>query len=102
MKFFVISDNVDTAVGLRLAGMEGVVAHSKEEAEEAIRTAADNPEIGIVLITGKLTSLCSDLIRDIKLNRKQPLISEIPDRHGIGQVGDSISQYVREAIGIKI
>ena len=35
MRYFVISDNTDTQVGLRLAGVEGVVARSKEEAEKA-------------------------------------------------------------------
>ncbi|HEX3027523.1 MAG TPA: ATP synthase subunit F, partial [Clostridia bacterium] len=27
MRFYLISDNVDTQVGLRLAGIEGVVVH---------------------------------------------------------------------------
>ena len=31
-----------------------------------------------------------------------PLIVEIPDRHGGGRAKDSITRYVREAIGIKI
>ena len=31
MKMFLISDNVDTYTGMRLAGVEGVVVHEKEE-----------------------------------------------------------------------
>ena len=27
MKFFLISDNIDTQMGMRLAGIEGVVVH---------------------------------------------------------------------------
>ena len=38
----------------------------------------------------------------LKLNRSRPLIVEIPDRHGNGRAKDSITRYVREAIGIKI
>lgn len=101
MKFFVISDNVDTAIGLRLAGMEGIVVHTKEETEKALTEVINNPEIGIVLMTTKLISLCPEMIYDIKLNRRRPLLSEIPDRHGSTNIGDTISQYVREAIGIQ-
>ncbi|WP_273102728.1 V-type ATP synthase subunit F, partial [Bulleidia extructa] len=31
MRAYCISDNVDTQTGLRLAGIEGVVLHEKEE-----------------------------------------------------------------------
>ena len=31
MRFYLISDNVDTQVGMRLAGIEGVVVHEPEE-----------------------------------------------------------------------
>ncbi len=102
MKFFVISDNVDTFLGLRLAGMEGIVVHEQEEIENELKKAADDPEIGVVLMTEKLLNLCPELVYDIKLNRRRPLIVTVPDRHGAGQVGDSISRYVREAIGVKL
>ena len=36
MRYFVISDNTDTHVGLRLAGIEGVVVRSREEALAAL------------------------------------------------------------------
>jgi V/A-type H+-transporting ATPase subunit F len=58
--------------------------------------------VGIVLITEKLVALSPDLVYDLKLNRKRPLIVEIPDRHGSGRAKDSITRYVREAIGVKI
>ena len=102
MKFYLISDNIDTAAGMRLAGIEGVVVHETEEENRALQTAMDDPEIGIVLMTERLVSLCPDLVYDLKLNRNQPLIVEIPDRHGSGRSKDSITRYVREAIGLKI
>lgn len=102
MRFYLVSDNVDTLVGMRLAGIEGVVVHEKQEVNDALKSAMDNDEIGIVLITEKLVKLCEDLVYDLKLNRKRPLIVEIPDRHGSGRAKDSITRYVREAIGVKI
>lgn len=102
MRFYLVSDNIDTQVGMRLAGIEGVVVHEKDEVNEALKTAMDDPEIGIVLVTEKLVELCPDVVYDLKLNRKRPLIVEIPDRHGSGRSKDSITRYVREAIGVKI
>ena len=53
-------------------------------------------------MTEKLVSLCPDIVYDLKLNRKMPLIVEIPDRHGNGRTKDSITKYVQEAIGVKL
>ena len=35
MKMFLISDNIDTYTGMRLAGVEGVVVHEREELRRA-------------------------------------------------------------------
>ena len=37
-----------------------------------------------------------------KLTQKRPLIVEIPDRHGEGDVSQTIEKYVSEAIGVKL
>ena len=34
MKMYLISDNVDTYTGMRLAGVEGVVVHERKELKE--------------------------------------------------------------------
>ena len=36
MKMFLISDNVDTYTGMRLAGVDGVVVHEREELRKAL------------------------------------------------------------------
>ena len=82
MKFFLISDNVDTKMGMRFAGIEGVVVHQEDEVRSELEKAVNRDDIAVILITETLVSLCPDLIYDLKLNRKQPLIVEIPDRHG--------------------
>ena len=53
MKMFLISDNVDTYTGMRLAGVEGVVVHEKEELKKALASVVSDKEIGIVLLTEK-------------------------------------------------
>ena len=97
-----ISDNIDTQTGMRLAGIEGCVVHEKEELKAALNAALANKEIGIILITEKLSFEFPEIINDIKLNRKLPLLVEIPDRHGSGRRADFITSYVNEAIGLKL
>lgn len=102
MRFMLISDNHDTAMGMRLAGIDGVIVHQPQEVERALREAVDQEDVGIVLVTERLVALCPDLVYDIKMNRRRPLIVEIPDRHGNGRSEDSITRYVREAIGVSL
>lgn len=102
MKIYLISNNTDTYIGMRMAGIEGTIVHDEAGVESALADAMKNPEIGLVLITAKLMDLCRQSIYEKKLNSHLPLIVEVPDRHGLGGVSDSITRYVREAVGIKI
>ena len=102
MRFFLISDNNDTRLGMRLTGIEGVVVHEPDEVNRALSDAMQQEDIAVILMTEQLVKLCGPLVDDLKLHRACPLIVEIPDRHGNGRAKDSITRYVREAIGIKI
>lgn len=102
MRMFLISDNVDTYTGMRLAGVDGVVIHSNKHLKEQLDKAIADKSIGILLITEKLSKEYPEIISDVKLNRKLPLIVEIPDRHGTGRKPNFITSYVNEAIGLKL
>lgn len=102
MRYYLISDNVDTMVGMRLAGIEGVVVHEEEEVRKALFDAMEMDGVAVVLMTARLINLCRDTVYDLKLNHVSPLIVEIPDRHGNGHIRDTITRYINEAIGIKI
>ncbi len=102
MKMFLISDNIDTLTGMRLAGVEGAVVHEKDELKEALNKALADKDIGILLLTEKFGREFPEIIDTVKLNRKLPLIVEIPDRHGTGRKPNFITSYVNEAIGLKL
>ena len=102
MKFYLLSDNVDTKMGMRLAGIDGIVIHTEEEVRRSLKEVMQRSDVGVVLMTHTLVELCPELIMDYKLNVRQPLIVEIPDRHGNGRTSDSITKYVHDAIGVKI
>lgn len=102
MKMFLISDNVDTLTGMRLAGVEGCIVHERAELRKALEDAIANKENGIILLTEKFGREFPDIIDEVRLNRRLPLLIEIPDRHGTGRKPDFITSYVSEAIGIKL
>ena len=102
MKMYLISDNIDTYTGMRLAGVCGVVVHDKESLKDELDKVLSDKSIGIVLITEKLSAEFPNVINEIKLERKLPLLVEIPDRHGTGRRADFITSYVNEAIGLKL
>ena len=102
MKLYLISDNIDTQMGMRLAGVEGTVVHEREEVLSVLNKVMEDPEVAIVLMTTKIVNTCPDVISELKLKLSRPLLVEIPDRHGNGRTKDSITRYVREAIGVKI
>ena len=102
MRFFLIADNVDTQTGLRLAGVEGVVVHERDEVKAAIRDAMDDTDVAVLLITEKLAGIVPEQVDEMRLRRSRPLVVVIPDRHGTGRAPDSITRYIREAIGVKL
>ncbi len=102
MKYFLISDNSDTLTGMRLAGVDGVRASGRKDVQAALASCMQNPDIGVILITEKLSAMCPELIYDLKLKSTKTLVVEIPDRHGTGRAQDSITRYIREAIGVKL
>ena len=56
----------------------------------------------VILLTDTVNNMCKEKLINIKLNYKQPLIVVIPDRHGRGSLSDSITSYVKDAVGLKI
>ena len=80
----------------------GIVVHEREELSRALEKVMTDSTIGIVLLTEKFGREFPEIIDEIRLNRKMPLIVEIPDRHGTGRRKDFITSYVNEAIGLKL
>ncbi|MDO5649110.1 MAG: V-type ATP synthase subunit F [Gallicola sp.] len=102
MKSYLISDNTDTLVGMRLTGISGIVVHGRKESREAFHLCLKDKEIGILILTEKVFDFVKEECMEIKLKRKFPLIVEIPDRHGLRRSPDFITEYINDSIGISI
>ncbi len=102
MRFFLISDNIDTQIGMRLVGVKGVVVHTRKEVEEILENITKEKDIGILIITEKIADLIPDILKPMRLSKKPPLVTVIPDRHGSTRPKDFITRYIQEAIGVKV
>ena len=101
MKSYLISDDHDTLIGMRLAGIKGVIAASKEEVLKEIDGVIQNKEIRILIITEPIFSMAEDEIMELKIKKDDLLVVEIPNRFGSTR-GDYITKYIRESIGLRI
>ncbi len=102
MKSYLISDNKDTWVGMKLAGIDGVIVHTREEALKEIKAATQRKDIGILILTEVIAEKVKTEVMSMKLELKRPLIVEIPDRHAGPGFQVNITRYIEESIGVKL
>ena len=107
MKAYLVSDNHDSLVGMRLAGIEGTLVHTPEETHDAIREALKIRDLAILAITEKAAEMAEDAVRQLRERGELPLVVEIPDRFGTKRGPDLrgpdfLTKYVQEAIGVKM
>lgn len=101
MKSLLITESLDILTGLRLAGIEGVYVKNKEELLKQFKSACNNKNLGIVILTESEFNEISDEVINIKLSNKLPLVVTIPERGGLKDK-NFILRYVKDSVGIKI
>lgn len=102
MKAFLVSDNHDSLVGMRLAGIQGCLVHTADETFAAIDRAMKMPDLAILAITEKAAEMAPDIVQQLRERGELPLLIEIPDRFGTKRGPDFLTRYVQEAIGVKM
>ncbi|MBQ9552248.1 MAG: V-type ATP synthase subunit F [Clostridia bacterium] len=80
MKFYLITDDVDTSVGLRLAGVEGKVLSDLSQGQSAFDDALRDDDVGILMVSRRVADAYRDRIEEIRRSRSLPLIVTLPDR----------------------
>lgn len=100
-QFYVIGDE-STVSGFGLAGVEGEVVETVDEARAALKKAFASPDIGIIIIPEKLAAGMREDVEGYIFGRAFPLVVEIPDRTGPMEGRVSIRQMVRSAVGISV
>ncbi len=99
MKMFLLSSDEDTLTGLRLAGISGALIKSEEDFELHCQKAENDEEIGILLVTRSLGEKYPRKLIEIKKSGKL-LVSEVPDVYQSHTSSNSITRYIRDAVGV--
>lgn len=101
MESYLISDNEDTLLGMKMAGVEGELMTDDEKIIKKIDELIKDPKIGIVILTHSIKVRLEDEIMKRKLKARETLIVEIPGPKESIQ-NDFITRYIRESIGLKL
>jgi len=101
MKSFLISDNKDIIIGLRLAGIAGVLAQSEEEMKKQFLEATEDMNIGIIIVTETVFETIKEEVLKLKKSGSSQLVVTIPGIDGFKDK-DFIMRYIKESIGVKI
>ena len=101
MKSFLICNDQETLVGMRLAGVQGTILNDRASVLALIDEKIRDDETGIIIITKAIMLLAEKEIMAIKLKSKFKLIVEIPGA-GLNYEDEYITRHIRESIGIKI
>jgi len=102
VRAFLVSDNHDSIVGMRIAGITGVLVHGKDDTLKAVREALEQDDLGILVLTEKAAAEVPEVVRELRQSGELPIVVEIPDRHGTKRNPDFLTRYLQEAIGVKV
>jgi vacuolar-type H+-ATPase subunit F/Vma7 len=100
MTFFCIADK-DSALGFRFAGIETREIASRSEAREALKVAMAVEDVGVIIVTEKVSSYLREEVDELMYEHDLPLIMEVPSR-GMKRSRRTATEFVKRAIGISI
>jgi V/A-type H+/Na+-transporting ATPase subunit F len=101
MKIVVIG-HPEAVLGFSLVGLQGHLATTAAEANQALEAALVDPEVGILLVTNEVAELIEPRMDQLKLRGNVPLVVKIPGPAGISADQPSLDELVFRAIGVKI
>lgn len=100
MKSYLLTENNDALVGMRLAGIRGEIIKSKEMLIKILKEKMDDDVTGILIISTPIVNLGREEVMMAKLKSNETLIIEIPSANQSFD-NDYITRYIRESIGVK-
>ncbi len=101
MKLIVIG-NQDTVWGFALAGVGGQIVTTPLQMNQAIDSALADPQVGIVLITEDVADMARQRVDYLTVRSATPLFVEIPGPAGPRPDRPTLSEVVRQTIGVRI
>ncbi|MCZ0717028.1 V-type ATP synthase subunit F [Aerococcus kribbianus] len=102
MKQFVLADNLDTLIGMRLSGVDGKLVTEKDDFTKIFNDLVTNDSIALMLISPKLIEKNQDLINEVHFNQSTPLITAVLGPNEWQEKNNQIADTIQSAIGIQL
>jgi len=103
MTFFVLGEE-DVVIGFQFVGISGKAIEFEEDAVSEFDKLINKEygDIGVVLITEKVSSMIEEKVMDWQLSGEYPLIVEIPGLDGHLEGKKTMLESIREAVGLHV
>jgi vacuolar-type H+-ATPase subunit F/Vma7 len=100
MNFLCIADKA-SSLGFRFAGIETREVSTRGDALGALKVALAAENIGVIIVTEKVSDFIREEIDQLIYEQSLPLILEVPSR---GQPGKerNLGEFLKQAIGVSI
>jgi V/A-type H+-transporting ATPase subunit F len=113
LNYYVIGER-EIVLGFALVGVGGTVASTREEALDAFHratgygnllaggTPVETDRAKVLILTEEVSSMLEDEVRDWQMGTEYPLIVDVPGLHGHLSGRKTLTESIREAIGIHV
>lgn len=102
MKLAALCDK-ETAVGLRFTGIQDIYITQPETLQTQFLELTKRTDIGVVIITERITQELGTLLKEFRLHKKLPIFVEIPNKRGkLADHVDIVSHLIKRAVGIDV
>jgi vacuolar-type H+-ATPase subunit F/Vma7 len=101
VKLVVIGDQ-DTVWGFALAGVGGQIVATPQEAQRALDAALADAEVGIVLVTEDVAAMTGGRVDTLMVRSARPLVIVIPGPGGPRPDRPTLSELIRQTIGVRM
>ncbi|OHD61123.1 MAG: hypothetical protein A2014_06610 [Spirochaetes bacterium GWF1_49_6] len=101
MKTVVIGDK-HTVLLFSFAGIEGRIVENENQAVEQVKDIRKSKDYGLLIITERVAQWAYIWINKTRFSKSNLLVVEVPDKQGHIETGKSLSDFIREAVGIRI
>ena len=101
MKVIFVGDG-ETALFFQLEGIETRVVENEIEFIEELKKIKKSKVYGLMVVTEDVVKMAKSSIDSLRFSKELPLVIDIPSIKGKVKEKISLSDYIREAIGVKI
>ncbi|MEJ5284229.1 MAG: V-type ATP synthase subunit F [Brevinematales bacterium] len=101
MKTIFFGDS-ETALFFELQGVETRVVESEAEFQEELKKVKKQKGYGLIIITEEVADFAKSSVDALRFSKDLPLVIDVPSIKGGESAKINLSDYIREAIGVKI